>query len=40
MRNGRRNWYPLADFAVPIAPWKLDSFRLGDNRTFDLSTGI
>jgi hypothetical protein len=25
---------------VPIAPWKLDSFRLGDNRTFDLSTGI
>jgi len=29
-----------ADFAVPIAPWKLDSFRLGDNRTFDLSTGI
>jgi hypothetical protein len=26
------------DFAVPIAPWKVDRFRLADYRTFDLRT--
>jgi hypothetical protein len=31
---------PKADFAVPIAPRKRDSFRLADDGSFVLRTGI
>ena len=31
MTSRRRNWYPLADFSLPIACTDLDYFRFADN---------